>query len=245
MTPKVAVITGGSRGIGAATADALAAEGWDIAISFRQDEEAAAAVVERCSAAGRQAIAVRADVADPAAIDNLFASVDSELGPIGAVINNAGIVPPSGHVATFDAARISQVLAVNVTGAFLVAGHGVRRMTTANGGAGGVIVNISSRAAALGGSGEYVDYAASKAAVDALTVGLASEVAAEGIRVVGLRPGLIDTEIHAPGRLDRLGTSPPLGRPGTAEEVAAAVVYLVSDGASYVTGTSIDVSGGR
>lgn len=242
---KVAVITGGSRGIGAATAEALAAEGWDIAISYRQDEHAAAAVVDACARHERQAIAIRADVGDPAALDNLFEATTAELGPLTAVINNAGIVPPAGRVATFDADRLRHLLTVNVTGAFLVAGQAVRRMSTENGGAGGVIVNVSSRAAVLGSAGEYVDYAASKAAVDALTVGLATEVAGEGIRVVGVRPGLIDTEIHAPGRLDRLGSTPPLGRPGSAAEVSAAIVYLVSDGASYVTGTSIDVSGGR
>lgn len=242
---KIAVITGGSRGIGAATAGAFAADGWDIAISYRQDEHAAAAVVESCATHGRQAIAIRADVTDPAALDNLFEVATAELGPITAVINNAGVVPPAARVATFDANRVNHLLTVNVTGAFLVAGQAVRRMSTENGGAGGVIVNVSSRAAVLGSAGEYVDYAASKAAVDALTVGLATEVAAEGIRVVGVRPGLIDTEIHAPGRLDRLGTTPPLGRPGSAAEVAAAIVYLVSDGAAYVTGTSIDVSGGR
>ena len=155
------------------------------------------------------------------------------------------MVSPLGRVADYDAERVSRVLAVNVTGAFLVAGAAVRRMSTASGCSGGVIVNVSSRAAVLGGTGEYVDYAASKAAVDALTVGLAKEVATEGIRVVGVRPGLIETEIHEPGRLDRLAGTPPLGRPGTPEEVAAAIVWLASPEASYVTGTTLDVSGGR
>ena len=242
---RTALVTGGSRGIGAATAVGLARAGWDVAISYRERAEDAAKVVEACTAAGRRAIAVQADVADPAQVERLFAEVDARLGPLVALVNNAGVVSPLGRVADYDAERVSRVLAVNVTGAFLVAGAAVRRMSTASGGSGGVIVNVSSRAAVLGGTGEYVDYAASKAAVDALTVGLAKEVATEGIRVVGVRPGLIETEIHEPGRLDRLAGTPPLGRPGTPEEVAAAIVWLASPEASYVTGTTLDVSGGR
>ncbi len=242
---RTALVTGGSRGIGAATAVGLARAGWDVAISYRERAEDAAKVVEACTAAGRRAVAVQADVADSAQIERLFAAVDARLGPLVALVNNAGVVSPLGRVADYDAERVSRVLAVNVTGAFLVAGAAVRRMSTASGGSGGVIVNVSSRAAVLGGTGEYVDYAASKAAVDALTVGLAKEVATEGIRVVGVRPGLIETEIHEPGRLDRLAGTPPLGRPGTPEEVAAAIVWLASPEASYVTGTTLDVSGGR
>jgi NAD(P)-dependent dehydrogenase (short-subunit alcohol dehydrogenase family) len=242
---RTALVTGGSRGIGAATAVGLARAGWDVAISYRERAEDAAQVVEVCTAAGRRAVAVQADVADPAQVERLFAEVDARLGPLVALVNNAGVVSPLGRVAEYDAERVSRVLAVNVTGAFLVAGAAVRRMSTASGGPGGVIVNVSSRAAVLGGTGEYVDYAASKAAVDALTVGLAKEVATEGIRVVGVRPGLIETEIHEPGRLDRLAGTPPLGRPGTPEEVAAAIVWLASPEASYVTGTTLDVSGGR
>jgi NAD(P)-dependent dehydrogenase (short-subunit alcohol dehydrogenase family) len=175
----------------------------------------------------------------------MFAEAQRALGPIGLLVNNAGIVSPSGTVDTYTAARLEAVLRVNVVGAFLAAGAAVRRMSTVRGGRGGVIVNVSSRAAQLGSPGEYVDYAASKAALDALTVGLAAEVAGQGIRVVGVRPGLIDTDIHEPGRLDRLGSSPPLGRPGTADEVAAAIVWLASPAASYVTGATLDVGGGR
>ena len=242
---RTALVTGGSRGIGAATAVGLARAGWDVAISYRERAEDAAKVVEACTAAGRRAVSVQADVADSAQIEWLFAEVDARLGPLVALVNNAGVVSPLGRVADYDAERVSRVLAVNVTGAFLVAGAAVRRMSTASGGSGGVIVNVSSRAAVLGGTGEYVDYAASKAAVDALTVGLAKEVATEGIRVVGFRPGLIETEIHEPGRLDRLAGTPPLCRPGTPDEVAAAIVWLASPEASYVTGTTLDVSGGR
>ena len=242
---RTALVTGGSRGIGAATAIGLARDGWDVAISYRERADEADHVVAACRDAGRRSVAVRCDVADPDAIEPLFEATDQELGPISAVVNNAGVVSPAAEVADYDAARLERILAINVTGAFLVAGAAVRRMSTARGGAGGVIVNVSSRAAVLGGAGEYVDYAASKAAIDALTIGLAAEVAKQGIRVAGVRPGLIETEIHAPGRLDRLGSSPPLGRPGTAAETAAAIVWLVSDAASYVTGTSIDVSGGR
>jgi NAD(P)-dependent dehydrogenase (short-subunit alcohol dehydrogenase family) len=242
---RTALVTGGSRGIGAATAIGLARDGWDVAISYRERKDEAGRVVAACAAAGRRAFAVAADMADVNGVEPLFEAVERELGPVTALVNNAGVVSPAGPVADYDAARLERILAINVTGAFLVAGAAVRRMSTARGGSGGVIVNVSSRAAVLGGAGEYVDYAASKAAVDALTTGLAAEVAREGIRVVGVRPGLIETEIHAPGRLDRLGGSPPLGRPGTAEEVAAAIVWLVSDGATYVTGTTVDVSGGR
>lgn len=238
----VAVVTGGSRGIGAATARRLAADGWDVAIGFLSDEVAAAAVVADVEALGRRAAAVRGEVSDPAAVTALFDDA-ADLGPIGVVVNNAGIVSPPGRVEDYDIDRIREVLEVNVIGAFVVAGEAVRRMEGE--GEGGVIVNVSSRAAVLGAAGEYVDYAASKAAVDALTVGLAAEVAGQGIRVVGVRPGLIATEIHAPGRLERLGATPPLGRPGTAEEVAAAIAWLASDEASYVTGATLDVGGGR
>ena len=241
----IALVTGGSRGIGAATALALAADGWDVAISYRSRAEEAEGVVTGCRDLGRRAVAVAADVTDEAAVARLFAAVDDELGPLTGLVNNAGVVSPAGPVESFDAARLHDVLAVNVVGAFLVAGAAVRRMSIAHGGRGGVIVNVSSRAAVLGSAGEYVDYAASKAAIDALTVGLAGEVGGEGIRVVGVRPGLIDTEIHAPGRLQRLGSTPLLGRPGEPGEVAAAIAWLMSPAASYVTGTTLDVSGGR
>ncbi len=241
---SVAVVTGGSRGIGAATARRLAADGWDVAIGYRAAAAEAAEVVAGCERAGRKAVAVAGEVTSVDDVTALFTAA-TELGPIAAVVNNAGVVSPSGRVDSYDADRVRRVLEINVIGAFVVAGEAVRRMSTAHGGGGGVIVNVSSRAATLGSAGEYVDYAASKAAVDALTVGLAHEVAREGIRVVGVRPGLIDTEIHEPGRLARLGWTPPLGRPGTADEVAAAIAWLISLDASYVTGTTLDVSGGR
>ena len=244
MAP-IALVTGGSRGIGAATAVALAKDGWDVAISYRSRATDAGNVVTRCRELGRRALAVEADLSADDDIERLFAAVDADLGTIGGLVNNAGVVSPAGRVESFDGRRLRDVLAVNVVGAFLAAAAAVRRMSTARGGPGGVIVNVSSRAAVLGSAGEYVDYAASKAAVDALTVGLAAEVAVEGIRVVGVRPGLIDTDIHAPGRLERLGSTPPLGRPGGPEEVAAAIAWLMSPAASYVTGTTLDVSGGR
>jgi NAD(P)-dependent dehydrogenase (short-subunit alcohol dehydrogenase family) len=241
----VALVTGGSRGIGAAAAIALAGDGWDVGISYRTRADEADRVVAACEAAGRRAVAVQADVAEAAEIERLFDEVTRELGAIGAVVNNAGIVSPAGRVDEYDVARLEQVFRVNAIGAFLVAGAAVRRMSTAHGGAGGVIVNVSSRGAVLGSAGEYVDYAASKAAVDTMTVGLANEVAKEGIRVLGIRPGLIETEIHEEGRLERIGSTPPLGRPGKVEEVAELIVFLASDRASYMTGSMIDVAGGR
>jgi NAD(P)-dependent dehydrogenase (short-subunit alcohol dehydrogenase family) len=242
---KVALVTGGSRGIGAAAAVALARDGWDVGISYRMQADEAAAVVASCEAVGRRAFAVRADVGEAADIERMFGEVTDALGAIGAVINNAGIVSPAGKVADYDVERLERVFRINTIGAFLVAGAAVRRMSTARGGQGGVIVNVSSRGAVLGSANEYVDYASSKAAVDTLTVGLANEVAKEGIRVLGIRPGLIETDIHEEGRLERIGTTPPLGRPGKVEEVADLIAFLVSDRASYMTGSSIDVSGGR
>ncbi len=242
---RIALVTGGSRGIGARTATTLAAQGWDVALSYRVRADVAEDVADACRQLGRRAIAVRADLASEDDILALFAQTDRELGPITGLVNNAGVVTPGAKVADYSADRLAKLFAVNVTGAFLAAREAVRRMSTARGGGGGVIVNVSSRAAALGGANEYVDYAASKAAIDALTIGLAREVAEEGIRVVGVSPGLIATEIHAPGRLERMGSSPPLGRPGDPQEVANAIGWLISDEASYVTGTTLDVSGGR
>lgn len=241
----VVLVTGGSRGIGAASAIALAADGWDVGVNYRTREDEAARVVKACEGRGRRAIAVQADVVEADQIERLFETVTAELGPIGAVINNAGIVSPRGRVAEYDAERLDRVFRINSVSAFLVAGAAVRRMSTAYGGSGGVVVNVSSRAAVLGSAGEYVDYAASKAAVDALTTGLANEVAKEGVRVLGVRPGLIETDIHEPGRLERIGTTPPLARPGKPEEVAEVIAFLASDRSSYMTGTTIDVSGGR
>ncbi|MFF1822763.1 SDR family oxidoreductase [Kribbella sp. NPDC058245] len=241
----VVLVTGGSRGIGAAASIALAADGWDVGIGYRTRDDEAARVVEAVEKLGRRAIAVQADVVEPEDVERLFDAVTTALGPITALINNAGVVSPAGRVDQYDVARLDNVFRINAISAFLVAGAAVRRMSTQYGGSGGVIVNVSSRAAVLGSAGEYVDYAASKAAVDALTVGLANEVAKEGIRVLGVRPGLIETDSHEPGRLDRLGTTPPLGRPGTPEEVAELITFLASERSSYMTGTTIDVSGGR
>ena len=241
----VVLITGGSRGIGAAAAVALAADGWDVGVNYRTRADEAAGVVKSCEELGRRAIAVQADVTEADQIERLFDTVTAELGPIGAVINNAGVVSPSGRVAEYDAARLERVFRINSISAILVAGAAVRRMSTAYGGSGGVLINVSSRAAVLGSAGEYVDYAASKAAVDALTVGLANEVSKEGVRVLGVRPGLIETDIHEEGRLERIGTTPPLGRPGKPEEVAEVIAFLASNRSSYMTGSTIDVAGGR
>jgi NAD(P)-dependent dehydrogenase (short-subunit alcohol dehydrogenase family) len=245
---RVAVVTGASRGIGAATARALARDGWDVAVGYVHDEASAAAVVAECEALGRRAVALQGDLRHEAAVVELFASVDERLGPLGALVNNAGIVEPKADVEDLDEGRLLEVLAVNVVGPFLCAREAVRRMARHHGGAGGVIVNVSSAAARRGGAHDYVDYAASKAALDAMTTGLAGEVAGQGVRVVSVRPGLIDTDIHArngqPDRLARLGPGLPMGRVGTAEEVAEAIAWLCSERASYVTGSVVEVSGG-
>ncbi|MGZ4615012.1 MAG: SDR family oxidoreductase [Actinomycetes bacterium] len=243
------VVTGGSRGIGAATALRLAERGHPVCISFVQQADAADAVVAACAAAGVDAIAVRADVSVEDDVVALFEAVDAELGPLAGLVNNAGVVDRQARVEDITTQRLERMFAVNVTGSFLCAREAVRRMSTRRGGAGGALVNVSSRAAVLGAPGEYVDYAAAKAAVDAMTLGLAREVADEGIRVNAVRPGLIATDIHAdggePGRPDRLAPTVPMRRPGQPEEVAAAIVWLLGDEATYVTGTFIDVAGGR
>jgi NAD(P)-dependent dehydrogenase (short-subunit alcohol dehydrogenase family) len=243
------VVTGASRGIGAATARLLAQRGHPVCVSFIHQFEAADEVVSDCASAGVDAIAVRADVSVEADVVELFRTVDAELGPIAGLVNNAGVVDRQGRVEDITTARLERMFAVNVTGSFLCAREAVRRFSNRRGGAGGVIVNVSSRAAVLGSPGEYVDYAAAKAAVDAMTIGLSREVADEGIRVNAVRPGLIDTGIHAdsgePGRVERLAPSVPMQRPGRVEEVAAAIAWLLSDEASYVTGSFIDVGGGR
>jgi NAD(P)-dependent dehydrogenase (short-subunit alcohol dehydrogenase family) len=249
MTSTTVVITGGSRGIGAATARLAAQSGWDVCLSYRTDEKAALAVVAGCEAHGARAIAVQADVSLEADVQRLFSEADMALGAPAALVNNAGIVGTQSRVDELDAARIERMFAVNAVGPFLCAREAVRRMAASRGGNGGVIVNVSSRAAVLGSAGEYVDYAATKAAVDTLTVGLAREVAGDGIRVNAVRPGLIDTDIHAsggqPDRVQRLASTIPLGRGGRADEVAEAVLWLMSPQASYVTGALLDVSGGR
>ncbi|MGF7234560.1 MAG: SDR family NAD(P)-dependent oxidoreductase, partial [Frankia sp.] len=219
----VAVVTGGSRGIGAATALALAARGWDVCVNYREAAAAARDVVAGCEALGGRAVAVAADVTSETGVAELFTTAAGTLGPVTALVNNAGIVTPQSRVEEMTADRLTRVFAVNVVGAFLAAGEAVRRMSTARGGPGGAIVNVSSAAARLGSAGEYVDYAASKGAIDTMTLGLSREVAREGIRVNAVRPGLIRTDIHAsagePGRVDRLADSIPLGRGGEAEEV--------------------------
>ena len=246
---RVILITGGSRGIGAATARLAAERGYTVCVNYRTNAAAADQVVAGITAAGGKALAVGADVASEPDVVRLFETVDARLGPIAALINNAGILERQTRVEHIDAARLDRIFATNVKGAFLCAREAVRRMSTAHGGAGGAIVNVSSRAAQLGAPGEYVDYAASKAALDAMTIGLAREVAGEGIRVNGVRAGIIYTDIHAdggePNRVDRLGPTLPMRRGGDAIEVARAILWLASDEASYSTGAFIDVAGGR
>jgi NAD(P)-dependent dehydrogenase (short-subunit alcohol dehydrogenase family) len=246
---KVIVITGGGRGIGAATARLAAGRGYAVCVNYRQNRSAAEAVVAAIERAGGRAIAVAADVAVESDVVQLFATVDRAFGPVTALVNNAGTLERQMRVEEMDAARLARVFATNVTGAFLCAREAIRRMSTRRGGAGGAIVNVSSAAARLGAPDEYVDYAASKGALDTLTIGLAREVAADGIRVNAVRPGIIYTDIHAkggePGRVERLKTTVPLGRGGQASEVAHAILWLLSPEASYTTGAFIDVAGGR
>jgi len=242
-------VTGGSRGIGAATAVLMAARGFDVGIGYRSDVAAAEAVAARCRAAGARAITVAADVAREADVVSLFEQVDASLGYPDALVNSAGVVDRQARVDEMAYERLQRMFAVNVVGSFLCAREAVRRMSRLHGGHGGAIVNLSSAASRLGSPGEYVDYAASKAAIDTMTLGLAREVAGEGIRVNAVRPGLVDTDIHArggqPDRAWRLAPMIPMGRPGEAGEVAQAIVWLCSHEASYVTGALLDVSGGR
>jgi NAD(P)-dependent dehydrogenase (short-subunit alcohol dehydrogenase family) len=243
------LVTGGGRGIGAATARLAAERGYTVCVNYRSNRAAADGVVAEIESRGGTAIAVGADVSIETDVLRLFQTIDERVGPLRALVNNAGVLETQTRVDSIDAARIGRVFATNVTGAFLCAREAVKRLSTARGGAGGAIVNVSSRAAQLGAPGEYVDYAASKAALDTLTIGLALEVAAEGIRVNSVRAGIIDTEIHASGgeprRVDRLGPQLPMKRGGHAIEVARAILWLLSDEASFSTGTFIDVAGGR
>ena len=238
------LVTGGGRGIGAATARLAAQRGYKVCINYRKDGASAEKL-----AAQIKGIAVQADVAKEADVLRMFAVVDEKLGRLTALVNNAGIVDLRSRVEDLTVARIERMLAVNVTGSIVCAREAIKRMSTRHGGKGGAIVNISSIAAKLGGPGDYVDYAASKGAIDTFTVGLAKEVGGEGIRVNCVRPGVIRTEIHAssgdPGRVDRIASTTPLARAGEAEEVAAAIVWLASADASYVTGAILDISGGR
>jgi NAD(P)-dependent dehydrogenase (short-subunit alcohol dehydrogenase family) len=242
------LVTGGSRGIGAAVCRKAAAQGYDLLVNYRSDKAAAEAVAADCRTLGAKAEVVQGDTATEEGISAIFAAAD-RLGPLHGLVNNAGVVDVTARVEDFDRARLDRMFAVNVIGKIRCATEAVKRMSTKRGGQGGVIVNISSMAAVIGSSGQYVDYAAAKAAVDTFTVGLSREVATEGIRVNAIRPGIIDTEIHASGGLpDRardLAPIVPMQRPGTADEVADSVLYLLSPQASYVTGALLNVSGGR
>lgn len=252
VSPLV-LITGASRGIGAATARLAAAQGWDVAINYAHDENAAEAVADAVRAAGRRALTLCADVADEGQVRAMFATLDRRLQADGSrlagLVNNAGVVDVAARVDEMSGARLQRMFAVNVFGTMFCAREAVRRMSTRHGGLGGSIVNLSSAAARLGSPGQYVDYAAAKGAVDVFTLGLAREVAAEGVRVNAVRPGVIDTEIHASGgqpeRALRLAPTLPMQRPGRADEVAQAIIWLLSDAASYTTGAVLDVSGGR
>ncbi|MCP5028259.1 MAG: SDR family oxidoreductase [Actinomycetia bacterium] len=243
------LITGGSRGIGAATARLLARQGHDIAVGYITRSAVAAEVVAECREYGVAALSVEADISVEADVVRMFETVDEDLGGLSHLVNNAAMISPQGRLEDYSLERIERVVGVNVIGAMLCAREAVRRLSITSGGAGGSIVNVSSVAASLGSPNEYIDYAATKGALDSMTIGLAKEVGGDGIRVNAVRPGLIETDIHAtagePGRVDRLADGVPMGRGGTAEEVAESIVWLLSDAASYITGALLDVSGGR
>jgi NAD(P)-dependent dehydrogenase (short-subunit alcohol dehydrogenase family) len=243
------IVTGASRGIGAATARLAAARGYAVCVNYRGNRDAAAEVVQSIEAHGGRAFAVAADVSIEADVVRLFEAADRELGPLAGLVNNAGMLEKQMRLESMDAARLQRVFATNVTGAFMCAREAVRRMSTRRGGKGGAIVNVSSAAARLGSANEYIDYAASKGALDTMTVGLANEVSEEGIRVNGVRPGFIHTDMHAsggePGRVERVKAFVPMKRGGQPEEVARAILWLLSEEASFTTGGFIDVAGGR
>jgi NAD(P)-dependent dehydrogenase (short-subunit alcohol dehydrogenase family) len=249
MSRKVIIITGGSRGIGAATARLAAARGYAVCLSYLKNRAAADAMVQELQAGGAEAMTVAADVAQEADVVRLFAEVDRSFGPVNALVNNAGVLEQQMRVDEMSAARLSHIFSTNVIGSFLCAREALRRMSTRHGGSGGAIVNVSSTAARLGAPGEYVDYAASKGAIDTFTIGLAKEVGAEQVRVNAVRPGIILTEIHAsggePGRPERVKDSIPMKRAGDPDEVAALIMWLLSNEASYTTGAVIDIGGGR
>ena len=246
---EVLIITGASRGIGAATARIAGRSGYAVCVNYLKNKVAAMQIVEEIKADGGHALALGADISQEEEVVKLFRAVDDKLGKISALVNNAGILETQMRIENMDAARLNRVFLTNITGSFLCAKEAVKRMSTKNGGKGGAIVNVSSAAARLGSAGEYVDYAASKGAIDTFTRGLAQEVAEEGIRVNAVRPGVIDTEIHAsggePGRVERVKASVPMKRGGSAEEVAKAIMWLLSSESSYTTGSLLEVSGGR
>ncbi|WP_312940385.1 SDR family oxidoreductase [Stutzerimonas balearica] len=246
---KVMLITGASRGIGAATAQLAARRGYAVCLNYRQRADAAEQLAQRIRQAGGRAITLAADVADEKQVAALFAAIDREFGRLDVLVNNAGMLERQMRLEEMDAARLQRVFATNVLGSFLCAREAIKRMSTAHGGRGGAIVNLSSVAARLGAPNEYIDYAAAKAAIDAMTIGLAKEVAAEGIRVNAVRPGVVYTEIHAsggePDRVERVRASVPMARGGQPEEIAEAVLWLASDQASYTSGALLDVAGGR
>ena len=249
MVERVVLVTGGSRGIGAATARLAAQRGWSVAVNYTSNEAAAQQVVQVVREGGRRAIAVQADVADEAQVVRMFEEVDAKLGRLTDLVNNAGVVDMAARVDEMSGARLQRMFGIHVIGTILCAREAVRRMSTRHGGSGGAIVNVSSAASRLGSPSQYVDYASAKGAVDAFTLGLAKEVAAEGIRVNAVRPGLIETDIHAsggiPDRVKQLAHQVPMQRGGSAEEVANAIVWLLSEEASYTTMSLLEVSGGR
>ncbi len=248
MKPIV-LVTGGSRGIGAATCLLAAQRGYAVAVNYAHDAAAAQTVVHSIEDGGGRAIALQADISDETQVLAMFQAVDAQLGPLTALVNNAGVVDYASRVDAMSVARLQRMFGINVIGSFLCAREAVRRMSRKHGGAGGAIVNLSSVAARLGGPGQYVDYAAAKGAIDTFTVGLAKEVAIEGVRVNAVRPGIIATDIHASGgqpeRASQMAPLVPMQRAGTAEEVAQAILWLMGDEASYTTGALLDVGGGR